>query len=162
MGTITNKAVNKVREEIANYISCQINEVYFTSSATESNNWALKCVASANKDKGNKIIISSIEHDCVLNSAEWLSKNGFNIEYAPVDKFGSVKLDELEKMMTKDTILVSIMHSNNEVGTIQPMEEIGKLCKKKGVLLHTDASQSFGKMPLNVQKLNIDLLTASS
>ena len=162
MGTIANTAVNRVREEIANYISCQINEVYFTSSATESNNWALKCVASANKDKGDKIIISSIEHDCVLNSAEWLSKNGFNVEHAPVDEFGSVKLDELEKMMTKDTILVSVMHSNNEIGTIQPIEEIGKICKKKGILFHTDASQSFGKMPINVQKLNIDLLTASS
>ena len=162
MGTEANKATNKAREIIANYLNCQINEIFFTSSATESNNWALKGVAEANKQKGNKIIVSAIEHDCVLNSAKWLSRNGFKIEYAPVDSFGTVDLKKLEEMITKDTILVSIMHSNNEVGTLEPVKEIGEICKKKDVLFHTDASQSFGKMPINVEKLNIDLLTASS
>ncbi len=162
MGTEANKSVNKVRETIANYINCELSEVYFTSSATESNNWALKGVASANKNKGKRIIVSAIEHECVLNSAKWLSENGFEIAYAPVDQYGAIDLVKLEKLMTKDTLLVSIMHANNEIGTLEPMKEIGELCKKKGIYFHTDASQSFGKMPINVKKLNIDLLTASS
>lgn len=162
MGTEANIALNKAREVFANYLSCDLSEIYFTSSATESNNWALKGVAEAYKNKGKKIIVSSIEHDCVLNSAKWLSQNGFNVEYAPVDEFGIINLEKLKKMITKDTILVSIMHSNNEVGTIQPVEEIGKMCKEMKVLFHTDASQSLGKMPINMKKLNIDLLTASS
>jgi len=162
MGTEANKALDKAREVFANYLSSQINEIFFTSSATESNNWALKGVAAAYKNKGKKIIVSSIEHDCVLNSAKWLSQNGFVVEYAPVDGDGTVDLEKLKKMITPDTILVSIMHSNNEIGTIQPVEEIGKICKEKKVLFHTDASQSFGKMPINMKKLNIDLLTASA
>jgi cysteine desulfurase len=162
MGVEANKAADKARETIANYLSCQISEVFFTSSATESNNWTLKGIAAANKDKGNKIIVSAIEHDCVLNSAKYLAQNGFKVEFAPVDEFGFVDTKKLKEMITKDTILVSIMHSNNEIGTIEPIEEIGKICKEKGVLFHTDACQSFGKMPINVQKLNIDLLTASS
>ena len=162
MGTEANIALNKAREVFANYLSCDLSEIYFTSSATESNNWALKGVAEAYKNKGKKIIVSSIEHDCVLNSAKWLSQNGFNVEYAPADEFGIINLEKLKKMITKDTILVSIMHSNNEVGTIQPVEEIGKMCKEMKVLFHTDASQSLGKMPINMKKLNIDLLTASS
>ena len=162
MGTEANKAVDKVRGTIANYLNCQLSEVFFTSSATESNNWALKGIAFANKNKGKRIIVSSIEHECVLNSAKWLSQQGFEIMYAPVDKDGIVDLEKLEKLMTKNTILVSIMHSNNEIGTLEPMKEIGELCKKKGIYFHTDASQSFGKMPINVKNLNIDLLTASS
>jgi len=161
-GTEANKALDKAREVFANYLSCQISEIFFTSSATESNNWAIKGIAEAYKNKGKKIIVSSIEHDCVLNSSKWLSQHGFEVEYAPVDCYGTVDIEKLEKMITKDTILVSIMHSNNEVGTLQPVEEIGKLCKSKGVLFHTDAAQSFGKMPINMKKLNIDLLTASS
>ena len=162
MGTEANKALEKAREVFANYLSCDISEIFFTSSATESNNWALKGVALAYKNRGKKIIVSAIEHDCVLNSSKWLSQNGFEVEQAPVDGFGTVDLTKLEKMITKDTILVSIMHSNNEIGTLQPVKEIGDICKKKGVLFHTDASQSFGKMPINMEKLNIDLLTASS
>lgn len=161
-GTEAYKALEKARGVFADYLSCESSEIFFTSSATESNNWALKGVASANKNKGKKIIVSAVEHDCVLNSAKWLSQNGFEVEYAPVDEFGTVDLEKLEKMITKDTILVSIMHSNNEVGTLQPVEQIGNLCKSKGVLFHTDAAQSFGKMPINMKKLNIDLLTASS
>lgn len=162
MGAEANKALEKAREVFANYLSCDISEIFFTSSATESNNWALKGVALAYKNRGKKIIVSAIEHDCVLNSSKWLSQNGFEVEQAPVDGFGTVDLTKLEKMITKDTILVSIMHSNNEIGTLQPVKEIGDICKKKGVLFHTDASQSFGKMPINMEKLNIDLLTASS
>jgi len=161
-GTEANKDLEKARLVFADYLSCGFDEIFFTSSATESNNWALKGVASVYKNKGKKIIVSSVEHDCVLNSAKWLSQNGFEIEHTPVNEFGSIDLEKLEKMITKDTILVSIMHSNNEIGTLQPVEEIGKLCKEKGVLFHTDAAQSFGKMPINMKKLNIDLLTASS
>jgi cysteine desulfurase len=161
-GTEANKALEKAREVFANYLSCDLTEIFFTSSATESNNWALKGIARAYKNKGNKIIVSSVEHDCVLNSAKWLSQNGFEVEHAPVDEFGTVDLEKLKKMITKETILVSIMHSNNEIGTLQPVKEIGEICKEKGVLFHTDAAQSFGKMPINMKKLNIDLLTASS
>lgn len=161
-GTDAYKALEKSRGIFADYLSCDRNEIVFTSSATESNNWALKGVAKAYKDRGKKIIVSPIEHDCVLNSAKWLSQNGFEVEYVPVNSFGTVDLEKLEKMITPDTILVSIMHSNNEIGTLQPVEEIGNLCKAKKVLFHTDASQSFGKMPINMKKTNIDLLTASS
>ena len=162
MGTEANEAVEKSRKTISNYLNCAPTEVFFTSSATESNNWALKGVAFANKNKGKRVIVSAIEHDCVLNSAKWLASQGFDIVYAPVDLFGVIILEKLKKLITKDTILVSIMHSNNEVGTLEPIKEIGKLCHAKGIYFHTDAAQSFGKMPLDVKELNVDLLTASS
>jgi len=162
MGVEANKALEKSRNIVSKYLKCSPNEIYFTSSATESNNWALKGIAFANKAKGKRIIVSSIEHDCVLNSAKWLESQGFEIKYISVNKDGVVNINELKKLMNKDTILVSVMHSNNEIGTIEPIEEIGRLCKERGILLHTDASQSFGKMNLDVEKLNVDLLTASS
>ena len=162
MGNEANLAVEKARNTIAKYLNCLPNEVHFTSSATESNNWALKGVAFTNRNKGKRIIVSSIEHDCVLNSAKWLSTQGFEIVYAPVNKDGVVDLNKLKKLINNKTILVSIMHSNNEIGTIEPIKEIGKICREKGVLFHTDAAQSFGKMHLDVKELNIDLLTASS
>jgi cysteine desulfurase len=123
---------------------------------------AIKGIAFANKDKGKHILISSIEHDCILNSAEWLKKQGFDVEKLPVDKYGTVDPKEVERRIRKDTILVSVMHSNNEVGTIEPIAEIGKVCQEKNVYFHTDAAQSFGKVPIDVRKLNVDLLTASS
>lgn len=162
MGTEANEAVEKARKTISNYLNCAPTEVFFTSSATESNNWALKGAAFANKSKGKRIIVSAIEHDCVLNSSKWLTNQGFDVVYAPVNAQGTVDLKKLEKLITKDTILVSIMHSNNEIGTLEPIKEIGKLCNAKGVLFHTDAAQSFGKMPLDVKELGVDLLTASS
>lgn len=162
MGSEANEALEKARNTVSKYLNCLSNEVYFTSSATESNNWALKGVAFANKSKGKRIVVSTIEHDCVLNSVKWLEKQGFEIVYTPVDKNGVVIIEKLKKLINKETILVSIMHSNNEIGTIEPIKEIGKICKEKGVLFHTDASQSFGKMPLDVKSLNIDLLTSSS
>ncbi|MBU1133261.1 MAG: cysteine desulfurase family protein [Patescibacteria group bacterium] len=162
MGVDSNKAVLNSRDIFSEYLNCQSNEIYFTSSATESNNWALKGVAFANKGKGNRIIVSAIEHDCVLNSAKWLSKQGFDVVYAPVDKNGIINLIKLKKLITKNTILVSIMHSNNEIGTLEPIKEVGKLCKEKGVLFHTDAAQSVGKLPIDVNEMNVDLLTASS
>jgi len=161
-GEEANEAVEKARELIAGYIAALQTEIYFTSSATESNNWALKGIASANKKKGNRVIISSIEHHCVLNTAKWLSQKGFDVVEAKVNSEGFVDPKELKKLINPQTILVSIMHSNNEIGIIEPISEIGKICKEKGIYFHTDAAQSYGKMPLDVNELNVDLLTASS
>jgi len=161
-GIEAKKALEESRATIADLMNAKTEEIIFTSSATESNNLALKGIAFANKDKGRHIIVSKIEHHCVLDSAKWLEKQGFEVTYLPVDKYGIVDLGELERSIRKDTILVSIMHANNEIGTIEPIEEIGKICREKGVYFHTDAAQSFGKIPIDVEKMNIDLLTASS
>lgn len=161
-GLETRQVVENSREILANAINADVKEIIFTSSATESNNTAIKGVAFANKKKGNHILISSIEHDCVLASAEWLEKQGFEIEKIKVNKYGLVDPKDIEKRIKKNTILVSVMHANNEMGTIEPIEQIGKICKDKNVYFHTDAAQSFGKLPIDVKKMNIDLLTASS
>jgi len=155
-------ALEKSRQVLADIINAEPNEIIFTSSATESNNLALKGIASANREKGNHIIISSIEHPCIMESAKWLEKQGFKITKLPVDKYGMVNPKDVEKEIRPETVLVSVMHASNEIGTIQPIAEIGKICKQKGVYFHTDAAQSFGKIPIDVKKMNIDLLTASS
>jgi cysteine desulfurase len=155
-------ATEEAREKVASLMNAESNEIIFTGSATESNNFALKGVAFANKEKGKHIIVSSIEHHSVLDTAKWLEKQGFEITYLPVDKHGLVDPSELEKSIRKDTILVSIMHANNEIGTIEPIEEIGKICSEHGVYFHTDAAQSYGKIPVDVKKMNVDLLTASA
>jgi cysteine desulfurase len=155
-------ATEEAREKVASLMNAESNEIIFTGSATESNNFALKGVAFANKEKGKHIIVSSIEHHSVLDTAKWLEKQGFEITYLPVDKHGLVNPSELEKSIRKDTILVSIMHANNEIGTIEPIEEIGKICSEHGVYFHTDAAQSYGKIPVDVKKMNVDLLTASA
>ena len=162
LGAKASEAVEKSRKIIAEMLRAKESEIIFTSSATESNNLALKGIAFANKEKGRHIIISPVEHDCVLESAKWLGKQGFEITKLPVDSFGLIKLDELENAIRKDTILVSIIHANNEIGTIQDIKHIGEICRKNNVHFHTDASQSFGKMPMDVEKMNVDLLTASS
>jgi len=161
-GQEAKEALEESREVVANLMGAKPNEIIFTSSATESNNLALKGIALANKDKGRHIIISPIEHPCVMESAKWLESQGFEITRLKVDKYGLVDLQELQKAIKKETILVSIMHANNEIGTIEPIEEIGKICKEKGIYFHTDAAQSFGKIPIDVNKMNVDLLTASS
>jgi len=150
------------REKVANLIGAEPNEIIFTSSATESNNLALKGIAFANKDRGKHIIISQIEHPCILESAKWLEKQGFKVTRLQVNKQGLVAPNDVKKAIRKDTILVSVIHANNEIGTIQPLEKIGKICKEKGVPFHTDAAQSMGKIPIDVEKMNIDLLTGSS
>jgi cysteine desulfurase len=155
-------ALEESREIVADLMGAKPSEVIFTSSATESNNLALKGVALANRNKGNHIIISSIEHACIMESAKWLERQGFEITRLKVDKYGLVDPDEVKKAIKKETILVSIMHANNEIGTIEPIEEIGKICKERGVYFHTDAAQTFGKIPINVNKMNIDLMTVSS
>jgi len=161
-GQEAKKTLEKSRKIIAKALGVKPEEIVFTASATESNNTALKGIAWANKNKGNHIIISSIEHDCILESSKWLEKQGFEITKLPVDKYGLVNPKQLEKTITKKTILVSIMHANNEIGTIEPIEEIGKICKNKKVYFHTDAAQSFAKTNIDVNKMNVDLLTASS
>ena len=154
--------LDQSRQSLAYLIGAEPNEIIFTGSATESNNLALKGVAFANKNKGNHIIISAIEHPCIVESAKWLKKQGFEITKLPVDKHGLVNPEDVRNTITNRTILVSVMHASNEIGTIEPIAQIGKICKKKGVYFHTDASQSFGKIPIDVKKMNIDLLTASS
>lgn len=153
-------ALEKSREVVANLMGANPNEIIFTGSATESNNLALKGIALANKEK--HIIISQIEHPCIIEATNWLEKQGFKITKLPVDKYGRVSLLDIKKAIRKDTILVSIIHASNEIGTIQPIEKIGKICRMKKVLFHTDCVQSFGKIPIDVNKMNIDLLTASS
>jgi cysteine desulfurase len=165
-------ALEQSRQILADVINAEPNEIVFTSSATESNNLALKGVALVNRKKGNHIIISSIEHPCIMESARWLEKNGFSaqggpasgweITKLPVDKYGLVNPEDVKKAIKKNTILVSVIHASNEIGTIEPIEKIGKICRDAGVYFHTDASQSFGKTPIDVEKMNIDLLTASS
>lgn len=155
-------AVEEARVKVADLMNVSPEEIIFTSSATESNNLALKGIAFANKDKGKHIITSKIEHECILESCKWLEKRGFEITYLPVDNYGFVNPEDVEKAIRKDTILVSIMHANNEIGTIEPIEEIGKICKEKGVYFHTDAAQTFGKIEVDANKLNADLITVSS
>lgn len=161
-GREAKEALEDSREKVASLMNAEPREVIFTSSATESNNTALKGIAFANKNKGNHIIISQIEHDCVLESSHWLEKHGFEVSYLPVDNYGFIDLNKLENTITKDTILVSIMHANNEIGVIQDIKQIGKICRDKGVYFHTDAAQSFGKVPIDVKKMNIDLMTINA
>jgi cysteine desulfurase len=161
-GLEAKQALEESREAVAKFMNADSEEIIFTGSATESINSVLKGIAFANKEKGKHIITSAIEHHAVLESCKWLEKQGFEITYLPVDKYGFVDLEKLESSIKNDTILVSIMHANNEIGTIEPIKEIGKICKEMEVLFHTDAVQSFGKIPIDVNKMNIDLLSLSA
>ncbi|HIQ49653.1 MAG TPA: cysteine desulfurase [Nanoarchaeota archaeon] len=161
-GREAREAVEKAREIIAKKLNVTSNEVIFTSGGTESNNFALKGIAFANKDKGKHIITQKTEHPCVLETCKWLESIGFEVTYLDVDKYGMVSPEDVEKAIKKETILVSIMHANNEIGTIQPIEEIAKICKDYGVYFHTDACQSFTKEPLDAKKIGVDLITISS
>jgi len=162
VGLKAKTTLEQARKIIAKSIGALPEEIIFTSGGTESNNLAIKGIAFANQKKGKHIIISSIEHDCVLNSCNWLKTQGFEITYLPVDKNGFIKIKELENAIRKDTILVSIIHGNNEIGTIQDIKKIGKTCKTRGVYFHTDACQSFTKTKLNVIQQNLDLVTINS
>jgi len=162
LGQEAKQALEQSRKIVASLIYAKPQEIFFTSSATESNNLALKGVAFANRIKGNHVIISSIEHSCIMESAKWLEKQGFKITRLKVNKFGQVFPQDVKKAIKKDTILVSVIHASNEIGTIEPIKEIARICKEKGVLFHTDASQSLGKIPINVKTMDIDMLTGSS
>jgi len=152
--------IENARDKIANFIGAKSDEVVFTSGATESNNFAIKGVALANPNK-KQIIVSAIEHPSILETCNAMKKLGYKIDIIPVDKEGIIKIDELNKKTSKDTLLVSVMHVNNEIGTIQPIEEIAKICKAKKVLFHVDAVQSFAKIPINVNSIGVDLLSVS-
>ena len=156
-------AIEKAREQVAQVIGAKAEEIFFTGSGTEADNMALKGVLYGPAGKGKKhLITTKIEHHAILHTAMALEKEGFQVTFLDVDKNGRVDLEELKQATTPDTALVSIMAANNEVGTIQPIEEIGKICREKGVLFHTDAVQAFGHMPLDVNKMNIDLLSLSA
>ncbi len=153
------KEIDKARELIASSIGAEKSEIYFTSGGSESDNWAIKEIAMTRKEKGKHIIVSKIEHHAVLESAKYLEKLGFEVSYLGVDEEGLINLEELESMIREDTILVSVMAANNEIGVIEPIREIGEICKKHNVLFHTDAVQAYGNIALDVNKDNIDLLS---
>jgi cysteine desulfurase len=159
IGRSNKEVVEKARVQVAELINCEPEEIYFTSCATESNNLAIKGIAWANRDKGRHIITSAIEHPAVTEVCKYLSSQGFEITYLSVDQYGRVDPKDVENAIRKDTILISIMHANNEVGTIQPIHEIGSIARKQNIVFHTDASQSVGKIETDVNKLGVDLLT---
>ena len=161
-GEEARKELEKARAIIANKINAEPNEIIFTSGGTESDNLAIKGIAYQNKDEGNHIITTAIEHSAVLETCGSLEKDGFQTTYLSVDEEGFINLEKLKKAINPATILVSIIHANNEIGTIQDIETIGKICKEKNIYLHTDAVQSFTKVPIDVKKMNLDLLSLSS
>lgn len=158
----TKMAIVKARESVSKTINANKDEIFFTSGGSEADNWAIKGIALANGNKGRHIITTKIEHHAVLNTCRYLEKHGFEISYLQVDKSGRVNLESLRKAIREDTILVSVMFANNEIGTLEPIEEIGKLCREKGILFHTDAVQAVGNVPIDVQKMNIDLLSMAA
>ena len=153
--------ITRQREVIADALSAKANEIYFTAGGSESDNWALKATAEAYKSKGNHIITTKIEHHAILHTAEYLEQNGFEVTYLDVDENGVVKLEDLKAAIRPTTILISVMFANNEIGTIQPIKEIGAIAKEHGILFHTDAVQAFGQVPINVDEYQIDMLSAS-
>ena len=162
LGRNSKNAIENSRQKVANILGCKSSEVYFTSGGTESDNTALKGIARANRHRGNHIITSSIEHPAVLESCKELEEEGFIVTYLPVDSGGFISLSELENKITNSTILISIMYANNEIGTIQPIKEIGTIAHKFNIPFHTDAVQAVGTLPLKVDELNIDALSMSA
>jgi len=160
-GREAREAIDEAREQVAELIGADPREIVFTSGGTESDNFAIKGVAFLNKDKGNHIITSAIEHHAVLNTCKYLERKGFEVTYLRVDEYGVVDLNQLVDSITDRTVLITIMHANNEIGTIQPLEEIGRIAKERGIPLHTDAVQTVGKIPLSVDELQVDLLSLS-
>ncbi|KYK32710.1 MAG: cysteine desulfurase NifS [Theionarchaea archaeon DG-70-1] len=165
LGQEAHQALEEARGKVAQVLHCDPGEVVFTSGGTESNNTALKGAAFAQLAKGGEkkhLIASTIEHDCVLNTCKWLEKIGFEVTYVPVDKYGLVTPEALEDAIRKDTLLVSVMHANNEIGTVQDIKELGKIAHEHGAYFHTDAVQSITKLPLDVKEMNVDMLSVSS
>jgi len=160
-GTISKEAITKARSKVASLIGADGNELFFTSSGTESDDWAVIGIADALKSKGNHIITTGIEHHAILHSCEYLAKNGYEITFLPVDKEGRVSTEDLENAITDKTILVSIMYANNEVGTIQNIKELCRIAKSKNVTFHTDAVQALGNVKINVKELDVDLMSIS-
>ena len=155
------RAVEDAREKVAAVIGAKAREIFFTSCGSESDNWVLKGVASKYKDKGNHIITSCIEHPAIMETCKYLEKQGCRVTYLPVDEYGVITPESVSNAICEDTILISIMAANNEIGTIQPIREIGAIAKERGVLFHTDAVQAYGHIPLDVKEMNIDFLSLS-
>ena len=155
------EAVTIAREQIAKALNAPTQDIYFTAGGSEADNWALKAAAEAYRDKGNHIITTKIEHHAILHTCEYLEKNGCEVTYLDVDENGVVNLEQLKKAIKPTTILISVMYANNEIGTLQPIKEIGQIAKEHGVLFHTDAVQAFGQLPIDVAAENIDMLSAS-
>ena len=162
IGRETKKAIEVAREKVAKAINADSNEIYFTGSGTEADNWAIKGIAFANQHKGKHIITTNIEHHAVLHTCEYLEKFGFETTYVPVKKNGIVDVNDIKGATREDTILISVMFANNEIGTIQPIKEIGELAKEKNIYFHTDAVQTIGNIPVDVKELNVDLLSLSA
>ncbi|MCG6982181.1 MAG: cysteine desulfurase [Deltaproteobacteria bacterium] len=160
-GTQSKNAVETARNQVANLLNCNPDEVVFTGGGSESNNYAIKGVAFANQERGKHLITSSIEHPAVIEVCKYLQQKGFQVTYLPVDQFGQVDPRSVEKVINSSTILISIMHANNEVGTIQPIAEIAGIARSHGIAFHTDAAQSVGKIPTTVDDLGVDLLTVA-
>lgn len=160
-GQEAKEALESARERVAGLINCRPDEVVFTSGGTESDNTALKGIAYAQKVKGKHIITTAIEHHAILHPCEWLEKQGYEVTYLPVDKHGMVRMDSLAEAIRKDTILISVMHANNEIGTIEPIAEIGRIAREREIAFHTDAVQTVGKIPVDVQAMHVDLLSIS-
>ncbi len=161
-GEKSREAVTEARDKIASAIGARTEEIYFTAGGSESDNWAIKATAEAYGNKGKHIITSKIEHHAVLHTCEYLEKQGYDITYLDVDENGLISLEELEAAIRPDTILITIMFANNEIGTIEPVEEIGRIAHAHGVYFHTDAVQAFGQVPIDVDEMNIDMLSASA
>ena len=162
LGRNAKRAMQDARRRVAKALNADINEIYFTSCGSESDNLAIKGIAYGLKSKGNHIITSKIEHHAVLNSCKTLEQEGFEVTYLNVDKDGLINLGELKNAITDKTILITIMTANNEIGTIEPIEEIGKIAKQKNIIFHTDAVQACGNIPIDVKKMGIDMLSLSA
>lgn len=162
LGADSKKAVTEAREKIARCLGVESNEIYFTAGGSEADNWAIKAVADAYGEKGKHIITSKIEHHAVLHTCQYLEKHGFEVTYVDVDEQGILNLEMLKKSIRPDTILISVMAANNEIGTIQPLKEIGAIAKENGILFHTDAVQAFGQIPIEVEECGIDMLSVSA
>lgn len=155
----TKRAIDTARQKVAKGLNCDADEIYFTGGGSEADNWAIKGIASAHKNKGNHIITTKIEHHAVLHTCQYLEKNGFDVTYLDVDSEGFINLEDLKNAITDKTILVSIMFANNEIGTIQPIKEIGEICRENKVFFHTDAVQAVGNVPIDIKDMNIDMLS---
>ena len=162
LGREGRKAVDSARDKVAEAINALPSEIYFTSSGTEADNWAIKGVVYANRNKGNHIITSSIEHPAVLNTCKFLQKEGFEVTYLPVDETGLVSPESVKNAIKENTVLISIMYANNEIGTIQPIKEIGTIANEEGIVFHTDAVQAVGNVFIDVKDMHIDLLSMSA
>lgn len=161
IGSSAKKIVNSCKRTIAGFLGAEMQEIFFTSGGTEADNWALKAVCDSFREKGNHIITSKIEHHAILHTCQYLERKGFTVTYLEVDETGMISLEELEKAIRPDTVLISIMFANNEIGTVEPVKEIGEIAKKHGILFHTDAVQAFGHLPIDVNELHIDMLSVS-